>query len=331
MVILTEAQAVEDWAWEGLFACATAEDDRVLAVGNPLTPTGMFFETHRSKDWKAFRISAEDHPNVKAGRTVIPGAITRRFVETMARTYGQDSPIYRARVLGEFPDHDEHTLIHADWLEDAARLHERVWAYVDAHLPIPEGPDPRGHPVSFGVDVARFGEDRSAVAIARGPVLDEIVSWRSSDVMETVGKVIAELRRHRFKKESRGYRLAVDEIGVGAGATDRLREQGWRATGINVSTRPRDPKRFLNLRAEIYWSLRDKLERGHLAIPRRPDLWEELTAIRWAVNSQGKIVLEPKDDTRKRLGRSPDLADAVVLALCGHDGAATIGGGHATF
>ena len=331
MVILTEAQAVEDWAWEGLFACATAEDDRILAVGNPLTPTGMFFETHRSKDWKAFRISAEDHPNVKAGKTIIAGAITRRFVATMARTYGKDSPVYRARVMGEFPEHDEHTLIHPDWLEDAARRHEDVTRFVEAHLPIPDGPDPRGHPVSFGVDVARFGGDRSAVAIARGPVLGEVVTWRGSDIMETVGKVITHLKRHGFAPDSEGYRLAVDEIGIGAGAADRLKEQGWHATGVNVSTKPRDRERFLNLRAEMYWRLRDKLERGKIAIPRLPELWEELTAIRWSVNSQGKILLEPKDDTRKRLGRSPDLADAVALAFGAFDGGATIGGGHGEF
>ena len=72
----------------------------------------------------------------------------------------------------------------------------------------------------------------------------------------------------------------------------------------------------MNRRSEAYWHLRERLEEGELAIPRNEELREELTSIRWTANSSGKVKLEPKDDLKARIGRSPDLADALVISLC---------------
>ncbi len=105
-------------------------------------------------------------------------------------------------------------------------------------------------------------------------------------------------------------------MGVGGGIVDRLREQNYRVTSYNGGRSPRRPA-FANLRAESHWHLRTLLEDGLIALPRDEALFDELAAIRWRATSNGKIQMEAKEDLKNRLGRSPDRADAVVLAFSG--------------
>ena len=113
--------------------------------------------------------------------------------------------------------------------------------------------------------------------------------------------------------------MVVDEVGVGGGVVDRLREQGYTATRFDGGRSPRGglrrASRFLNLRAQSFWDFRRLLEEDEVALPRDEKLCDELLAIRWSTASDGKIRLESKDDTRARLGRSPDRAGAVAIAF----------------
>ncbi|HUP02149.1 MAG TPA: hypothetical protein VM737_11610, partial [Gemmatimonadota bacterium] len=296
-VIITEAQGVEPFAWEGMLACATGEDSRILAVGNPLQPTGRFYQVSRLATWKSFRISAEDHPNVREGREVIPGAITPAFVETMASEYGRGSGVFAARVLGEFPDEADDTLCRRSWLEAAAvRWRKAEGRGVGLYV--------------LAVDPARYGMDQTVLAVRRGAVVERIVAWAKKDTMETVGRVseaLAELPA--------GRRLVVDEVGIGAGVVDRLRERGAGPLPFNGGRRPRDPNRFANTRAECFWALRKLLENGEIALPHDEKLFDELALMRWRTNSAGKVMIEPKDRLKERIGRSPDRADAVAMAF----------------
>lgn len=119
MAVLTEAQAVEPFGWEGMLSCCTGAEDRVLAVGNPLAPSGRFFKVSRSEGWRSIRIPATDHPNVAKGREVILGGVTVEFCERKAAEYGEDSGVYRARVAGEFPDESEDALCARSWVDAA--------------------------------------------------------------------------------------------------------------------------------------------------------------------------------------------------------------------
>ena len=109
----------------------------------------------------------------------------------------------------------------------------------------------------------------------------------------------------------------VDEIGVGAGVVDRLEEQGREACGINFGSAAHEPERYANLRAESYWKLRDALRpdgERPLQIPARYGrLCSELTSMEWSPTSKGKILMEPKEKIKQRIGRSPDYADALAL------------------
>lgn len=330
MAMLTEAQAVEGFAWEGLLACATGSSDRVLAVGNPLSPSGRFYAASRSSAWLSVAISAEDHPNLQEAREVIPGGPSRAFVDRIRQEYGEDSGIYAARVLGQFPEDAEEGLVKLQWLEAAAERHARFRRWQ-------REPDPG--PVVVGVDVARYGSDRTILAVRRGDVLEELKRLPQGSTMETTGHVLRELRRIEAGQEyvgrdewephglwrpreppkpgRRRAQVVVDEAGLGGGVVDRLREQGRDVLAFNSSFRPErslDRERFLNLRAVAFWKLRKLLERGELTIPHHDDLWRELQATTWKIHSSGKIQIEGKDAIRSALGRSPDYADAVAMA-----------------
>jgi hypothetical protein len=117
----------------------------------------------------------------------------------------------------------------------------------------------------------------------------------------------------------------VDVIGIGAGVVDRLREQGYNVTGVNVSessdrTDNSGELQFVNLRSAVWWALRealDPLNSDPLALPPDDILTGDLTAPKWSITSAGKIKMESKEDLRKRLGRSTDAGDTLALAWYG--------------
>ena len=251
---MTEAQGAEEYAWEGLLACATGPQDRVLAVGNPLAPSGRFFAANRPQsDWRSIQASALDHPNLTERRTVIPGGPSQAFIDRMRTEYGEASPVYVARVLSELPDQGEQGLFRRSWLEEAARRWT-LW----------EGPRAGEEPV-IAVDPARYGPDETVVAVRHGDVVSELVAWRRTDLMETVERVQAVLERVGVtagEEPSAQGVVVVDEVGLGAGVADRLRELGYNVHGFNGGRQAQASGRFANSRAETYWKLRELLEHG---------------------------------------------------------------------
>jgi phage terminase large subunit len=322
MVVITEAQGVEPFAWEAMHANLSGAESRFLAVGNPLAPSGDFFNANRSPTWRAFRLSAAEHPNVVEGREVIPGAVGADFVERMAREYGRGSGIYRSRVEGEFPDSAEDGLFRRTWIAAAFARHARMQPDTD-------------HDLVAGIDPARLGPDSTVLAVRRGPVLTHIKTWTRLDLAEMTGRLVTALREVGFRpsrlevvppwqrtaysgttRRSGGRgRLIVDSVGVGGGVLDRLRELGYKVTDYNGGRTPRNTRKFLNRRAETSWQLRSLLEAGEIALPTDERLADELLATRWKPTSSGQVQIEAKDDLRARLGRSPDRADAVVMAF----------------
>jgi hypothetical protein len=303
MAILTEAQGCEGFAWEGLLACVTGSGDRVLAVGNPLAPSGRFYTVSRPKSgWRAIRIAADEHPNLREGYTVIPGGPSPEFAARIAREYGRQSGIYQARVLGEFPDQGEESLFRRSWLEAAAERLER-WCR-----------DHAGCEPILAVDVGRHGPDLSVCAVLRGPVVTRIESWGGCDLMETVDRVRALAGEEGVEPGGSGV-IVVDVVGLGAGVADRLVELGYRVVEFNGGSRASDAQRFANTRAESYWLLRDALEVAALALPPDEELLEELLAQTWTPTAEGRIALPPKETIKGQLGRSPNKADAVTMGV----------------
>lgn len=325
LAILSEAQDVEPFGWEGLQACATGDEDRHLVVGNPLRPSGRFYEVSRpGSGWHSIQTSAFDHPNLDPDTDrYIHGGPSEAWVQRMRDDYGEGSPIWTARVEGEFPAEAVHGLFRRRWLEAAAERWED--GDLDAHAEDQE-------PVA-ALDPAWQGLDASVLAVRRGPVVDGFVVWEGRrDTIDLVEKVTAALVEHGItpKPDSdpdlgqhvpahlreRAYgRVVVDEVGVGAGTLDLLRERGFRVRGYNGGKTADDSERFFNRRAESYWTLQEKLERGEIAVPADEKLVEELTSLEYQITTGGKVQLEAKADLKARLGRSPDRADALAMLV----------------
>ena len=160
--------------------------------------------------------------------------------------------------------------------------------------------------------MARFGADASALAVWRGNELLEVRTQRGLDTMACASWVSSEINRLNPR------RVRVDEIGLGSGVLDRLKQLGHRcAEGVNVSRAASRPDLHANLRAELFWQLREALEKGELALPEDPDLLAEFSALRFEYTADGKIRLEEKAQTKRRVGHSPDRADAVMLGFEG--------------
>lgn len=321
LAIVTEGQGVEDFCYEAMMSCTTGADDRLCTVGNPLSPQGRFYAISRpSSKWRKIRVPASAHPNVvNNDPTIIPGGVTREFCERIAEEYGKDSPQYVSRVLAEFPEESATSLIRLSWLERAVDLWKSGALEREA----------RQHPWILSADIGR-GQDPSALAAAQGPVLRELTTFNERDLMATTGRIVKRVRAfdetpygpmsESFYPECAG--VVVDMTGIGSGVFDRLVEQSIAAIEFWASGRPEDPQRFLNQRAEAHWGVRVGLERGRIALPDDPALFEEALAATWGLSSGGKIQLTSKDAVRALLGRSPNRLDAAVMAL-----AAAAGGG----
>jgi hypothetical protein len=309
MIVVDEAEGVSDEIYEAIEAVMTAADPLLLLIGNPTTVTGAFRRAFYEERhlYHNITISALDSPNVQAGKTVFPGLTSAKWVEERRETWGEDNPIYRARVLGEFPDQGEDTLISLSDLEAAAQR----WAAgrESGTTETTENPPEPPEEVVLAVDVARFGSDRSVILRRQGNRVEEVRTFRDMDTMQLTGWVASAIR------ETSPERVCVDEIGVGAGVVDRLKEQGHPVRGINVARRAQQEKLFANLRAEGYWRLKELFASGEIDIPNDHQLMGELAALRYSFDSQGRVLMESKDAMRQRgLPRTTSLGGKTMIA-----------------
>ena len=140
-------------------------------------------------------------------------------------------------------------------------------------------------------------------------MVEEIRSYRSLDTMKLTGHIAAAIKLWDPDE------AVIDEVGIGAGVVDRLKEQGYRIQGINVGSAALDNEHYANLRAEGYWNPRQLLVEGAIMLPEDSDLSGQLAALRYSFNSQGKALIESKEEMRRRGVPSPDKADALMLAF----------------
>jgi hypothetical protein len=200
-------------------------------------------------------------------------------------------------VRGEFPTQAEDALISLAWLLDAQRREA-----VDT-----------GRNVQAGVDVAEAGEDETVLAIREGPTLLQLKSWRSPDPR---GAVLAELAPYRGRLEC----VNVDSIGVGAYFAKHLADQGYRVNSINVARKPRNAEKYANIKAELYWGLHMRFEKRDVAGLTDEPAISQLTTIRYSYNARGQLQIESKEEARQRGVKSPDRAEAIMLAYAGQHG-----------
>ena len=236
--------------------------------------------------------------------------VSGKFVEDMATKYGEDSNVYRVRVLGEFPTQSDDVLLPLHLVEAATRREIEMAPTT---------------PIVWGLDVSRYGGDRTALCKRQGQVVIEPVkTWQNKDLMELAGIILSEYEATRYS--DRPVSIYIDSIGIGAGLADRLAELDLPAIGVAVSESPSLKEKFVRLRDELFWSAREWFEGRDVSIPNDQSLISEITAVRYKYQSSGKLKIESKDEMKRRGQRSPDVADAFVLTMA--EEAATVAGHH---
>jgi phage terminase large subunit len=308
LVVLDEAPGIRPELWEAIEGMRAGGDVRVLALGNPTVASGPFYDAfaqHRS-GWNTITISAFDTPNLagltvesllamseeELGQDVCPYLTSRRWVKEKYAEWGPGHPLWEARVLGQFPQQGDGALISLAWLEAAQQRS------------LPVAPDGDW---AAGIDVAEGGDNETVLVVRCNGQVVLKKAWAQRDPR---GEVAAALRPYR----SRLRRVNVDNVGVGAYFSKGLADEGYPVYEINAGAAPRHSERFVNLKAEMYWGLRERCESEDIA-GLDDQAVAQLAAVRYEVNARGQIVIESKEEMRKRGVKSPDHAEAIMLAF----------------
>jgi hypothetical protein len=299
MLVVDEASGVPEAVFEAAAGSMSGHSAVTILLSNPTRSSGTFYEsqTRLAGTWWTRRWSC-----------VESNLVSDEFVSEMRLRYGEDSNAFRIRVLGEFPLADDDTIIPYHLAESAMQR---------------DIEPAKGGQIVWGLDVARFGSDKSALAERTGLVWTAVSSWQGLDLMQTVGRVKAQY--DGLPSELRPAEIMVDVIGMGGGVVDRLRELGLPVRGVNVSEAPAMGGTYTNLRSELWFKMRGMLEERTSRLPANEQLLAELTSIRYSFSSNGKMKAESKDEMKRRGLHSPDIADAVCLTLAS-DAVTAIGG-----
>lgn len=288
----------------------------VLATGNPTQVSGWFYDSfhHDRRMWSTHHIDSRTTPNATGEGEPIPGLAAAPYCAMMLEKYGkgdvakaEEHPVYAVRVAGEFPTMGSRQVV------PQALIKAGVDRWPTAKL-VPSV-------LELGVDVARFGEDDSVIKPRRGHYAWPSIEVHGFDSFEVADEVLKAITRYINPGEATLPIVKVDASGGhGSGVIDYLRRTGKcivvpvdAGSGSSVLT-PAKTKAFFNLRAELWWTIREWLEAGG-AMPPEPDLEAELRAPVYDFTAKMSKRVESKDDIKKRLGRSPDRADALALAV----------------
>jgi hypothetical protein len=288
LIIVDEASGVPDIIFEVGQGALSAPGAFALIAANPTRLTGFFYDTHhKMRDrWATLKVSGEDCPMVG-----------KDYREDIAAQYGRMSSVYSVRVLGDFPSNEDDTVIPLSLCETATVRDVEPFGMI-----------------VWGVDVARFGADRTAlVKRCDNATFEEAKIWHGIDTMQTAGRIYKEYTE--TPKDKQPISILVDVIGVGAGVVDRLGEMGLPVSGVNVAEEASVSEIYNRLRDELWFNARKWLEKKHCKLYRDETLIAELSMPKYSFTSNGKMKVESKDELKKRFPRSPDIADAFCLTF----------------
>jgi hypothetical protein len=313
LLVYDEANGIPKNLWDSGSSLVANEGGRTLAIGNPDDPSGEFARRCAAgSDWNVIHVGYQHTPNFTGedvSAKLKSRLISAKWVEQKKKDWGEDSALFQSKCLGIFPT------VTADGVIPLRNLQQcRL-------LELPETGVREA-----GIDVGAGG-DRTVIRERVGMRAGRELTFVDADPMKTVGRLVETINAWGVT------RVKVDCIGIGWALTGRLRELSSKhnymesahhaeVVGINFAEASMDPKRFINLRAEVWWSIGreySRLNRWDLAEV-DDDVFAELSAPNYEiVDSGGRIKIEPKEKVKQRLGRSPDRAEALLLAFAGGD------------
>jgi hypothetical protein len=327
MVIATEASGLEDETFNAIEGILTGGNTKLVLIFNPNRTNGEAYQSTRSREYVKFRLNCLEAPNVIAKKNIIPGQVDWVWVNEKVKKWTtkinkdeanpdlfdfewenedgkkwyRPDDLFLVKVMGEFPREAPDQLIPLSWVEKAIERWKERDGKSDELL-------------RLGVDVAGMGRDKTVFCHRKGDTVEKFDGFSHSDHMETVGRIKNELSRV-------GDKAFVDTIGEGAGVYSRLAEQNVPAISVKFSRSAKGSdytgeRKFANERAYCWWAIRDALDPkfgAKLALPDHDDMIQDLTEPKWKIRSNGDILIEEKEEIKKRLGRSPDFGDALAV------------------
>ena len=296
-VILDEYADIKPELWGGVIRPALADREGwAVFIGTPKGQNQfyeMYQHTEKSNGWYSCLYRGDETGIFSA--------------EELADMRSQMTDMeYRQEILCDFTASASDVVIPIDLVTEAANR-------------LLKDEDVLGQPVILGVDVARFGDDRTVLCIRQGLWLKEVRTFTGLSTMEVASRVIDCINQHH------PHATFVDAGEMGAGVIDRLRQLRYQVSEVNFGEMAMDAQRYANIRAEMYFKCRAWLEAGG-AIPQNAELKTELSTVEYKFNPTGRIILEPKDKLKERTGKSPDLADGFVLTFARPVYVPTVGG-----
>lgn len=295
LVIFDEASAIADQIWEVIEGAMTDRDTQILwlAFGNPTRSSGRFFECfNRFRNiWWTMHVDGRE-------AAITNKEVLAKYIET----YGIDSDFVKVRVLGEFPSSSDMQFISRNCVREAQ---ERV---------LPHIPYTRITAI-VGVDVARFGGDKSVLCVRFGQDAKSVArqSFSGLDGWQ-LGAKCAEFHNHLMRMGVGRVIINIDGGGVGASPADWLRKNGYPVNEINFGSGADDPRLYKNKRAEMWGRMKEWLVQGG-CIEKDHELETDLTGVEYDYTPTNQIILEKKEDMKKRGLASPDNADALALTF----------------
>lgn len=299
LFICDEASGIDDSIYETIEGALTTTDAKLILCGNPTKNSGIFkrsFFEDRELYWTK-KVSCFDAARV-----------ADEYSQRLIKQYGMDSDVVRVRVLGEFPKAEPDGLIPLELVEAAMMRDADMEADPETMLEI-------------GADIARFGDDETIIVPRIGGKVLGLHHFTKQDLMTTCGKVLS-IAKGAMKDYAKPYAtIRVDDDGVGGGVTDRLREVILQ-DGLNIDVvachnggRANDKEHYANWVTEQWCGLKERLVDGDISLPQDDELAAQLSTRKYSINSRDQIILEDKKSYKKRIHRSPDRADALVLAF----------------
>lgn len=326
LYIIDEASGVKDEIFEPVLGALSTKGAKLLMCGNPTKITGFFYDSHhKNRDiYNAIHVDGRDSSRVD-----------QEFIDKIIEMFGEDSDVFRVRVSGEFPRALPDSFIAMEWAERASK----------ADAPEIE----RVTRVDLGVDVARYGDDSSVIS----PVLDKKLQeepeiYHHNDTMELTGKTVQAIQRYAVKHPWASIHVKIDCDGLGVGVYDRLAElkdqileeenaRRDRVYGdVDKDERPPDldleivechfggeggtindddPIGYQTSTGLMWGTVREALRTQSIKLWYDDKQISQLSNRKYSVNSAGKIELEKKEAMKKRGLSSPDMGDALALAL----------------
>jgi len=308
LFIVDEASGVADPIMEAILGTLSGENNKLLMCGNPTKTSGTFFDAFNGDraQYKCHTVSSRNSPRTNKDN-----------IAALDKKYGKNSNVVKVRVDGEFPEQEDDVFIILSIIEHCTMLD------------LPEKPIER---ISFGVDVARYGSDETIIARNVGGNITLPVMFRGQSLMITVGRIVEQYRTaiREFPQYRGKIFVNIDDCGLGGGVTDRLAEvkqeenlnrlvivpvnAAGKVPDDMTSEKEKASDIYDNMTTYLWGTVKELLMAEEISLQNDNELVAQLSIRKYRLTSRGKMVLESKEEMKKRGIDSPDRADAVALS-----------------